>query len=173
MLVAIPSATEGCSQPTLPPPPHLSSPAAPQAVGMLPAPNTSVGDELCQGGVTSPRVPQAQPVAPSPAPAARLVPCPLHRRVQSHGRLRLASRPELVPQPSSGSSWPRGWRSRWRRVPAPRGSARSPPRAARACPGTSCREQLPSAGRAAARHWHTVNRRNFYFLTKVKGINRW
>lgn len=95
------------------PHPHPSSPAASRAVGTLLAPDTSVGDEFCLGCSPHPGSHEALPITPSPVPAARLVPSPPYRRVRSHGRLRLASRPRLVPQPSLGSSWlPVPWPAR-------------------------------------------------------------
>lgn len=122
----------GCSRlfpgvlegPTQPPHPLPSSPAT----GMLLALGTSVEDEFCQGVLTAPHVPQASPSAPSPAPAARLVPSPLSRRVQSHRRLRLASKPLMVPKLSLGSSWLlASWSAqRWQRGAALSSSAQLP-----------------------------------------------
>lgn len=104
---------------------------------------------------------------PGPAGAARRsFPGPSSEAGQECRAVRLDSRPRRMAQLSLGSSrLPAPWPARLTaagcspsRLPRPAQHRRAQARAAR--------EQLPSAGGAAARRWRTVNRRNFYSLQK-------
>lgn len=129
----------------------LPSPAAPLAVGTLPAPKTSAAKAFFGGVLTALR---ALPAPPQPGWALPLL-----------GRCREGwGWPRAVPQPSLGSS----------RLPPPRLMAK------RCQPAVASLGSLLGPAQAGAlplhqsgaRHRSTGSRRNFHFVTKVKGIKR-
>jgi len=138
--------------------PHRCAEAAGEVSSSI-APRSTRGCLQCRRAAegASPRR-EGHP-APGTLPRPAHVPSPRSRAGDAGGRgcswpvpgvLEGCSQPARPPRPHH---------------PALRGSGAGMPR-------HELQAAAPLRRRAAARRWRTVNRRNFYFVTKVKGINR-